>query len=40
MACVAMCDGHVKAFKYNQLESCDFFTNSGLWAYTHWDPRY
>jgi hypothetical protein len=26
--------------KYDQLESCDFFTSSGLWAYTHWDPRY
>ena len=40
MACVAMCDGHVQSFKYDQLESCDFFAGPGLWVYTHWDPRY
>jgi len=37
---VAFCDGHVKATKYNTLESCDFFTNAGVWAHTHWDWRY
>jgi prepilin-type N-terminal cleavage/methylation domain-containing protein/prepilin-type processing-associated H-X9-DG protein len=40
MTNVAFCDGHVKAFKYDQLESCDFFTGPGLWVYTHWDPKY
>lgn len=40
MANVGFCDGHVKAYKYNQLESCDFNTAAGLWAWTHWDWRY
>ena len=37
---VALCDGHVKSFKFNQLERCDFNTQAGIWTYTWWDPRY
>jgi len=37
---IAMADGHVKSFTYNELESCDFNTNSNQWVYTHWDYRY
>lgn len=37
---VAFADGHVKAYKYNALESCDFNASRNLWAYTYWDYRY
>jgi prepilin-type N-terminal cleavage/methylation domain-containing protein/prepilin-type processing-associated H-X9-DG protein len=37
---VALCDGHVKSFKYSTLERCDFNTATGFWSFTWWDPRY
>ncbi len=37
---IAMCDGHVKSFTYNQLERCDYNSSAGVWAWTYWDPRY
>lgn len=40
LASVAMADGHVKAFKFNTLESCNYDTKGGVWAWTYWDPRY
>jgi prepilin-type processing-associated H-X9-DG protein len=40
MANVAFCDGHVKPFKFTQLERCDFNTQANLWLWTYWDPRY
>jgi len=40
LANVAFCDGHVKAARHNDLESCDYNTTAGVWAFTHWDPRY
>lgn len=40
MANVAFCDGHVKPFKYTQLERCDFNTQAGKWLWTYWDPRF
>jgi prepilin-type N-terminal cleavage/methylation domain-containing protein/prepilin-type processing-associated H-X9-DG protein len=40
MANVAFCDGHVKSLRHNTLESCDYNTSAGVWAWTHWDPRY
>jgi prepilin-type N-terminal cleavage/methylation domain-containing protein/prepilin-type processing-associated H-X9-DG protein len=40
MANVAMADGHVKAYKRNQIMRCDFNTAGGVWAFTYYDPRY
>lgn len=40
LANVAFGDGHTKAVKFHSLERCDFNTGAGVWAYTHWDPRY
>ncbi|MBV6458952.1 MAG: hypothetical protein HONBIEJF_02091 [Fimbriimonadaceae bacterium] len=37
---VAYVDGHSKARKYKDLERCDFFADSNVWAYTFWDYRY
>jgi prepilin-type N-terminal cleavage/methylation domain-containing protein/prepilin-type processing-associated H-X9-DG protein len=39
---VAMCDGHVKNFRYSQLEHCDYPTGNPAWPLTfrHWDPQY
>jgi len=37
---VAFCDGHVKAVRHNAFESCDYFKDSNVWTYTHFDPRY
>lgn len=37
---VALADGHVKSFTFNNLERCDFNTQVGLWVWTYWDPRY
>ena len=37
---IAFADGHVKSATHASLESCDFNTASGVWAWTHWDPRY
>lgn len=40
MANIAFGDGHVKPVRYNTLERCDYNTTAGVWAWTHWDPRY
>jgi len=40
MANIAFADGHVKPGNHSSVESCDFNTQAGFWAYTHWDPRY
>jgi prepilin-type processing-associated H-X9-DG protein len=40
IANVAFADGHVKGVRHNALESCDYNTSAGVWAWTHWDPRY
>jgi len=40
MANIAFGDGHVKPVRYNALERCDFNATAGVWAWTHWDPRY
>ncbi len=40
MANIAFCDGHVKPFKFTQLERCDFNTQANLWLWTYWDPRF
>jgi prepilin-type N-terminal cleavage/methylation domain-containing protein/prepilin-type processing-associated H-X9-DG protein len=37
---IAFCDGHVKPMRFNNLERCDYNTQSGVWTYTWWDPRY
>ncbi len=37
---VVFVDGHGKAYKYPQLERCDFFTVPTGYTYTHWDPRF
>jgi prepilin-type N-terminal cleavage/methylation domain-containing protein/prepilin-type processing-associated H-X9-DG protein len=37
---IAMGDGHAKAFKFNNLERCDYNTAANVWTYTWWDPRY
>ncbi len=37
---VALADGHVKSFRHDQLERCDFNTSAGTHLYTWWDPRY
>jgi len=37
---IAMADGHAKAFRFNNLERCDFNTVGGVWTYTYFDPRY
>jgi prepilin-type N-terminal cleavage/methylation domain-containing protein/prepilin-type processing-associated H-X9-DG protein len=37
---VAFGDGHVKPVSHSSLESCNFNTQAGVWAYTFWDPRY
>jgi prepilin-type N-terminal cleavage/methylation domain-containing protein/prepilin-type processing-associated H-X9-DG protein len=40
MANIAMGDGHVKPFKYNNLERCDFNTVKNVWVWTYFDPRF
>ncbi len=40
IANVALVDGHVKAFRYGNLESCGFDTQQGFWTWTYWDWRY
>lgn len=40
LANIAMADGHAKAYKYNELNRCDFDTRANVWIYTHWDYRY
>jgi prepilin-type N-terminal cleavage/methylation domain-containing protein/prepilin-type processing-associated H-X9-DG protein len=37
---IAMADGHVKAFRQNSLERCDFNTDGKVWVYSYFDPRY
>lgn len=39
-ATIALADGHVKPFRFTQLERCDFNTGANLWSWTMWDPRY
>jgi len=37
---ISFADGHTKAMKYNNLESCNYNTEAGFWTWTFWDPRY